>query len=291
MARRSRPLLLLLLALASGGAAGLLALRYLREQATPLLALEPSNAKVVVAVRPLAMGSVVTEQDIKQVDWSGRSLPSGYLGRADDVVGRGLMVSVAENEPLLASKLAAKGVGGGLPVMIEDGMRADQHRGGRGGRRRRLRVAQHPGGRAAHPGRLGSRPGDQPPRSSCRTSGRLTAGSALQQDKDGHPMEVPVVTLLVTPEQAETLTLAANQGRIQLALRNTLDTMKVQTTGARIGNLMGGPSGRPALRRCVARGGRRPRAQHDDGRGLSRRAADARAVRSLISILQPAEAL
>ena len=248
MARRSRPLLLLLLALASGGAAGLLALRYLREQATPLLALEPSNAKVVVAVRPLAMGSVVTEQDIKQVDWSGRSLPSGYLGRADDVVGRGLMVSVAENEPLLSSKLAAKGVGGGLPVMIEDGMRAVS-----------IAVDAVVGvaGYVLPSTRVdvlltlgGSGPGRETTTKVIMQNVRtLTAGSALQQDKDGHPMEVPVVTLLVTPEQAETLTLAANQGRIQLALRNTLDTMKVQTNGARIGNLMGGPSGRPVLRR------------------------------------------
>ncbi len=79
----------------------------------------------------------------------------------------------------------------------------------------------------------------------------LTAGQSLQQDKDGHPMEVSVVTLLVTPEQAETLALAANQGRIQLALRNTLDTVKVQTTGARVGTLLGGPSGRPAIRRAA----------------------------------------
>jgi pilus assembly protein CpaB len=69
----------------------------------------------------------------------------------------------------------------------------------------------------------------------------LAAGQQLQQDKDGKPKSVPVITLLVTPEQAETLTMAANAGRIQLALRNTLDTLPTSTTGARVSGFFGGP--------------------------------------------------
>ena len=91
MARRTRPLLLLLLALVSGGGAAYVALRYLRERATPLMATEPPRRKAVVALRPLPMGAIVTEQDVKTIDWSGGVLPTGYFGSTQEVVGRGLI--------------------------------------------------------------------------------------------------------------------------------------------------------------------------------------------------------
>ena len=77
----------------------------------------------------------------------------------------------------------------------------------------------------------------------------LAAGQSLQADKEGKPQSVPVVTFLVTPEQAETLALASQQGSIQLALRNQLDTALVKTTGTRKSVLMGGPVGRAAVAR------------------------------------------
>ena len=61
----------------------------------------------------------------------------------------------------------------------------------------------------------------------------LTAGQVIERDTDGEPMTVPVVTLLVGPEEAEKLTLATSKGRIQLALRNTLDLDTVDTPGVR----------------------------------------------------------
>jgi pilus assembly protein CpaB len=77
----------------------------------------------------------------------------------------------------------------------------------------------------------------------------LAAGQSIQQDKEGKAREVPVVTFLVTPEQAETLALASQQGRIQLTLRNTLDTLQVSTTGTRVSALMGAPPPRRPGRR------------------------------------------
>jgi pilus assembly protein CpaB len=82
----------------------------------------------------------------------------------------------------------------------------------------------------------------------------LAAGQSLQPDKEGKPRSVPVVTFLVTPEQAETLALAAQQGSIQLALRNQLDTMEVRTTGARRSGLMRGPGSGTPQRRTASRG-------------------------------------
>jgi pilus assembly protein CpaB len=73
----------------------------------------------------------------------------------------------------------------------------------------------------------------------------LTAGTRLEQDKkDGKPMQVTVVTLLVTPEQSERLALASSEGKIQLALRNPLDSSAPETPGIRPGVLLG--QARPA---------------------------------------------
>ena len=252
MARRSRPFLLLLLALASGGTAGLLALRYLRDQASPLMAAPPTTSKIVVAVAPLGLGSIVGERDVKLVDWSGGALPTGYVGRIEDVVGRGLTVPLAANEPLMTSKLAAKGIGGGLPVIIEDGMRA-------------FSVAVDPvvgvSGFVLPSTRVdvlltlnaGGAQREAATKVIMQNVRTLAAGQSIQQDRDGKPQQVPVVTLLVSPEQAETLALAANQGRIQLALRNTLDTVNVPTTGARIGSLLSGSVRQGAPRRAAVR--------------------------------------
>jgi len=59
----------------------------------------------------------------------------------------------------------------------------------------------------------------------------LSAGSNIQRDAEGKPLTVQVVNLLVTPEQAETLSLASNQAHVQLALRNPLDTKTLDVTG------------------------------------------------------------
>jgi pilus assembly protein CpaB len=243
MARRTRPFLLLLLALISGGLAAGVALKYLREQATPLMATEPARAKVVVASRALRLGALVGEQDVKTVDWSGGALPTGFIGTPADVIGRGLIVQVQENEPILSSKLAAVGMGGGLPVIIDEGMRA-------------ITVAVDavvgvsgfvlPSTRVDVLLTLNSSENLKEPATKLLMQNvrTLAAGQSIQQDKEGKPQEVPVVTFLVSPEQAETLALASQQGRIQLTLRNTLDTNQVTTSGTRVSALMGNPPSR-----------------------------------------------
>jgi pilus assembly protein CpaB len=70
----------------------------------------------------------------------------------------------------------------------------------------------------------------------------LASGQQIQRDANGTPQTVSVVTLLVDPNQAEQLTLAATEGRIQLALRNTLDLTVAQTRGVRTSALMAGAS-------------------------------------------------
>ena len=85
----------------------------------------------------------------------------------------------------------------------------------------------------------------------------LSAGQNMQKDAEGKPVSVPVVNLLATPEQAETLSLASSEMRIQLVLRNPLDTKTVNTPGTAVSNLFTGETGlpqpRPVLPRLAAR--------------------------------------
>jgi Flp pilus assembly protein CpaB len=122
--RKARPWFMLLLALTSGVVAALLALRYLRERTTPLMASEPKRVSIVLSARSLPVGAVITEKDVKVVSWPGEAIPSGYIRSVKDAVGRGIITPVAENEPLLAAKVSTKDAGGGLPIIIRDGMRA-----------------------------------------------------------------------------------------------------------------------------------------------------------------------
>ena len=79
----------------------------------------------------------------------------------------------------------------------------------------------------------------------------LAAGQQIQPDKDGKPQSRSAWSpFCVTPEQAETLALASQQGSIQLALRNMMDTVHVKTLGTQASALLGGPIGRPAVARA-----------------------------------------
>jgi pilus assembly protein CpaB len=237
-------------ALASGGLAALLAMRYLQQKATPLAA-QPIRSSMVVAARALPVGTIVSDQHVKTIEWTGGALPLGYIGNPQEVVGRGLISDLQENEPLLESKLAPKGAGGGLPIIISEGKRALT-----------MRVNEVSGvaGFVTPNTRVdvlltmeNQGPGSEPATRIIMQDMRvLAAGQSIQPDKEGKPQSVPVVTFLVSPEQAETLALASGQGSIQLALRNQLDTTEIRTTGTRRSVLMRGP-GSPAPRRSASR--------------------------------------
>ncbi len=226
----------LFLAMTSGGLAAYLALRYLRDQRT-LMAAEPKGASVVVAAHDLTVGSMVRAVDVRLVHWPGNAMLPGYLESVEAVVGRGVITPVRASEPLLDSKLADTAAGGGLAVTIPEGMRAvsvkvDEVIGVAGfvlpGTRVDVVVTLPPRAGAS----------ETVTRLLLQNVPALAAGESTQQDAQGKPQRVTVITLLVTPEQAEVLILAANEGRIQLALRNTLDLAKVQTPGVRAASLL-----------------------------------------------------
>jgi len=239
------------LAIMSGGIAAYAALLYL--QARPIRIAsgqgQIETTKVVVAARDLAAGSMLGPNDVKTVNWPSNGLPEGIAENEEALVGRGLIRAVDTNEPILKSKLAEPGAGGGLSVTIPEGMRGLSVRVDEvigvagfvlpGTRVDVILVITPPGGGAGGP----------ISRVILQDVPTLTAGQTTTTDEQGKPLTVSVVTLLVTPGDAEKLALATTQGRIQLALRNTLDQEKVETNGVRVASLLGGPpparSGRP----------------------------------------------
>ena len=237
-------------ALASGGLAALLAMRYLQQKATPLAA-QPLRSNMIVAARPLPVGTIIDEAHVKTIEWTGGSLPIGYIGNPQEVIGRGLMSDLQENEPLLESKLAPKGAGGGLPIIINEGMR---------GLTMRVNEVSGVAGFVTPNTRVDvlltmedrNTGGEPATRIIMQDMRVLAAGQSIQPDKEGKPQPVPVVTFLVSPEQAETLALASQQGNIQLALRNQLDTNQVKTAGTRRSALMR-VGGAPTVRRTASR--------------------------------------
>jgi pilus assembly protein CpaB len=220
----------------------------------------PKTGDLVIAARPLPLGTVLADADVKTIEWSGGALPVGFTTSKTEVVGRGVMSSLQENEPILDSKLAPKGAGGGLPVIIDQGKRALT-----------MRVNDvsgvagfvTPNTRVDVLLTIDDKVNTTEPatRIIMQDVRALAAGQQIQPDKDGKPVSVGVVTFLVTPEQAETLALASQQGSIQLALRNMLDTARVKTSGTRTSALLGGPIGRPlGTRRPAASRGPAPTA-------------------------------
>lgn len=237
--KKKRLVLVFLMAATSGVLAGYLALGFLQSQGRPLVASEPPENRLALAARDLPVGSVIREDDIRVVNWASSELPEGFVSSTADLVGRGVTTPLRANEPVLVSKLARREAGGGMPILIPEGMRALS-----------VRVDDvigvagfvTPGTRVdvlVTVGR-GSGDDDSVTRVILQNVQALAADQSVQTDADGEPRTVSVVTLLVTPEQGERLVLASNQGRIQLALRNTLDLDDITTSGIRIAQLIAG---------------------------------------------------
>lgn len=233
--RTKRLLIVLLLALVTGSAAGYLALGQLRgEPAVASLVNTGGKVRLAVAARDLPVGSLLAQEDVRLVDWPGEVLPLGYSGSMEELVGRGLLVNVKANEPLLSDKLAGRDGGGGLPILIPDGMRA-------------VSVKVDEVIQVAGFVTVGTRvdvmvtleQNESPTtRVILQNVQVLAAGQTVERDVEGKPFTVSVITLLVSPADAEKLTLAAAEGRIQLALRGMLDTAPTATSGARLAGLL-----------------------------------------------------
>lgn len=230
--RRTRTLVILLFAVLSGAVAAFSALRYLQSRPTPLIqANTASNTRsVVVAARDVPLGQRLRDEDVKVIEWPVEALPRGIARATSEVVGRSVVDDLDTNEPILATKLAEGGLYGMVPL-IPEGMRAvsisvDQV----------VAVA----GYVTPQTRVDVILIKDDPRVAEKVSKVilenlkvLAANQVISEDDEGEPIVSSVVTVLVTPTQAEKLTLADTQGTLRMALRNTLDLESYETEGER----------------------------------------------------------
>ena len=194
---------------------------------------------VVVTARPLGVGVMVKPADIKVVKMPASAFPKGGFSKVEDVLDRPVISNILLEEPILEGRLAAKGSGLGLAPTIPVGMRAVT-----------VRVNDVasvsgfvlPGMRVdvLVTGRPPSADGDMTS-TVLQNMLVLSAGTTIQPDARGQAIQAPTVTLLATPEQSETLTLAGNEGRLQLVLRNSSDQSVEKTAGRYISELYGAP--------------------------------------------------
>jgi len=248
--KMTRVLLILALAVLSGLAAGYAALRYMGDRPMPvqISSSRGETVPVVLASQDLPLGKVLEDPDLRVVEWPAGAIPTGFAGSKEELIGRSLITDVQTNEAILASKLADSGLRGIIPL-IPPGMRALS-----------IRVDQVVGvaGFVTPQTRVDvilimTPQGSNDPVSKVilQNVQALAAGQEIQQTEDGRPVIVPVVTVLVTPADAEKLALASNEGEIRLALRNTLDLESVETAGERASRLFAGavsPVARPTVR-------------------------------------------
>jgi pilus assembly protein CpaB len=192
---------------------------------------------VVVAARPLSVGTNVKPADIKLVKIASSAFPKGAFGKAEEVIDRPIISNVLLDEPILEGRLAARGSGLGLAPVIPVGMRAVT-----------VRVNDVSGiAGFVLPGmRVDVLVTGRPPSTDGTVTATclqnmlvLSAGTTIQPDARGQTIQAATVTLLGTPEEAETLTLANKEGSIQLVLRNGSDHTIEKTPGRDIGELFG----------------------------------------------------
>lgn len=261
MNRTSRTVVVMAVATVTAGVASLGV--YAAVKSIPVREVEVAHAFVAVAARNLPTGSRITEKDVKLVAWPAKNPVPGAFSEVKPIVDRGLVAAVGENEPLTESKLAPIGSGAGLPPAIPPGMRAmsvkvDEVIGVAG--------FVVPGTRVDLVVTLRGTSQTEEPMSRTVASNVLvlTAGTKFDQEqaKDGKAVPSTVVTLAVSPSDAERVALASSEGKISLALRNPLDVSPTETTGVQVGALRNGanPVPRSAPPKAQPATARRPMA-------------------------------
>ena len=232
------------------------------------------------------LGTVLVDADVKTIEWTGNALPTGFATSKADVVGRGVISPLQENEPILDGKLAPRARAAGFRSSSTQGKRALTMRvndvfGVAGFVTPNTRVdvlltidnKSTPTG-AGHPHHHAGREA-------------LAAGQSDPAGQGRQAAPVGVVTLLVTPEQAETLALASSRGASSSRSGTcwTLCTSDVRHPDQRAAWAGRSAGCRPRRRSCAA--ARRPRsaaaAEPDGHRGVPGRRPHAAEVLGITS--------
>ena len=224
---RTRLLMIGALALALGAIVSLIVFKKLQGGSSS--SNEP-GADVIVAADDIQVGARIGEHDVRTVRYPAAALPPGFYSKRSQVMGLGVILPITRGEFILPSKLAPENAGSGLPSLIPRGMRAVSVRvnevvsvaGFVGpGTRVDILLTGTPNGSA-----------ESQTTTVLQNVAVIASGHTLERNAAGDAQNTPVITLLVSPDDAERLTLASSEGHIQLALRNPLDTQQDEVTAA-----------------------------------------------------------
>jgi pilus assembly protein CpaB len=226
--KNPRAVLMVIISIAIGLGAVFLATRWMSVQSTI------PTSKVVVAGSDLDLGTPLSPQMLKLIDWPKASLPTGTFGEIKKLETRVVKTSLLRGEPILESKLAPIGATGGLSAVISKGNRAMT-----------VRVNDVVGVAGfALPGNyvdivVNTEDENVKVSNANKSISKivlehiLVLAIAQEQGRDEtKPKVVSAVTLEVTPEQAEKLDLARSVGNLSLVLRNQIDASLVNTSGS-----------------------------------------------------------
>lgn len=213
---------------------------WLEQQRASLKATSPpvvhsSTQKVVVATADLFRGTKLTPEMIRLVSLPIETLPEGSISTIEDIEGRILLTNIKATDPILASQLTPLDVKhGGMAAVTALEKRAMA-----------VRVDDvvgvagfiNPGNRVDVLVTLRQ----SPPKTKTVLQNVLVLATGTQMETRGNgskPRSVRVITVEVSPEEAEKLALAANEGKVTMALRNYANKTHTLTTGATLSSLL-----------------------------------------------------
>lgn len=203
--------------------------------------------RVAVAKADIPIGTKIIQEQITEAEFPSNAIPDGAFENPQKLIGRVAVVQIAAREAITDSKLAPEGTDGGLSATIPEGYRAmtvkvDDASGVSGfiqpGAIVDVVVVIDPKENSIN----------QDPISKVVLQNIKVLANAQNIDKPKDEREattVKAVTLQVTPEQAEKLALAANEGKLQLIMRNSIDQDDTQTTGINKRSLLTGERANP----------------------------------------------
>ena len=215
----------------------LLIYNYLHKS-TRVVEVKLETLPVATAVADIGWGTRITKEMIKPVEFLKSTVPPGCVSDCDSLVGRVAIFPIKANEPIFESRLAPTKIEtGGVAAVVSQKKRAvavkvDKIIGVSG--------FIHQGNRVDVLVTIATESNSEPvTKTVLENILVLTVGQELgQKGKEEKPSDVDVITLEVTPEEGEKLALSANEGKLQLALRNFSDTEDVLTRGVNIPALL-----------------------------------------------------
>jgi pilus assembly protein CpaB len=243
--KKNKPIIFIVLTVLVALATSFLVYRWLQEKSIAIASQRGELLNVAVAVTDINGGTIIKPEMVKTVPFLKGSLASGgYYKDIATVVGRVVITPIKADEPIFDSRLAPVDITkGGVAAVISPNKRAmavkvDKVKGVSG--------FIHPGNRVDLVATF------RPANSSMPVTMTvlenilvLATGTETEvRNKQEKPVEVDVITLELTPEEAEVLALASSEGKLQLSLRNFSDTKNVSSKGTTVQSLVAFLSGK-----------------------------------------------